>query len=140
MPPVKALSEISAKWSRVAPTRQEDYAKGVASPRVPWEAASTAAEPAYKAGVQAAIAGNRYGAGVRLAGNAKWQRKAIELGPSRFASGTQAAQPDYERGFGPFRAAIEATTLPPRGPKGDPRNIERVRVMAGALSAAKKRT
>jgi hypothetical protein len=32
---------------------------------------------------------------------------------------------------------IESIQLPPRGPKGDPRNIERVRVIAQALRARK---
>jgi len=140
MPPIKPISDIAAKWARVAPTRQEDYLKGVTNPRIPWDAAAAAADSQYKAGVQAAISGNRFTAGIRAAGNAKWQRKAVELGPSRFATGTQAAAPDFEKGFGPFRQVIESTTLPPRRPKGDPANIERVRAMANALSAARKRT
>lgn len=139
MPPIKPLNEISAKWSRVAPTRQEDYQKGVASPRVPWDTAAANADAAWKQGTTAAVAAGRYVAGVRAAGNAKWQRKASELGPSRFATGTQAATPDYEKGFGPFRQVIESTTLPPRRQKGDPGNIERVRTMAAALAAAKKK-
>jgi hypothetical protein len=140
MPPIKAITDIGEKWARVAPTRQDDYLKGVQAPRVPWEAAATAANPAFEAGVQAAITAKRFPAGVRAAGNAKWQRKAAELGPARFATGTQAARPDYEKGFGPFRQVIESTTLPPRRPKGDPGNIERVRTMAAALRAAKTRT
>lgn len=140
MPPIKPISDIAEKWARVAPSRQDDYLKGVSAPRTAWEAAATAADPQYKAGVQAAVAGNRFTAGVRAAGNAKWQRKAIELGPGRFATGTAAARPDFEKGFGPYRAVIESTTLPPRRPKGDPGNIERVRKMAEALAAAKKRS
>jgi len=140
MPPIKPISDIASKWARVAPTRQEDYLKGVQSPRVQWEPAATAADPQYKAGVQAAVAANRYTAGIRTAGNAKWSRKAIELGPSRFATGTQAAQPDFEKGFGPYRTVIEGVTLPPRRPKGDPGNIERVRAIASALTTAKRRT
>lgn len=139
MPPIKPLQAISEKWARVAPTRQEDYLSGVSNPRVAWDQATTAADPAYKAGVQAAIAGNRFTAGVRAAGNDKWQRRAKELGPSRFATGTQAAKPDFEKGFGPFRQVIESTNLPPRRPRGDPGNVERVRAMATALAAAKRR-
>jgi len=140
MPPIKPITDIAEKWARVAPTRQEDYLKGVQAPRVQWEAGATAADTAWKAGTTAAVAGSRFTAGVRAAGNAKWQRKATELGPSRFATGTQAARPDFEKGFGPFRQVIEATTLPPRRPKGDPGNIERVRTMAAALRAAKTRS
>lgn len=140
MPPIKALSDIAEKWARVAPTRAEDYSKGVQNPRTQWEVAATAADAAWKQGTTAAVSGGRFVTGVRAAGNAKWQRRSMELGPSRFGTGTQAARPDYEKGFGPFRQTIESTQLPPRKPTGDPGNIERVRQMAQALTAAKRRT
>jgi len=139
MPPIKSLAEIAEKWARVAPTRQEDYTKGVSSPRVAWDQAAIAADPSWKTGVQAAVTAGRFATGVRAAGNAKWQRRALELGPSRFATGTQAAKPDFEKGFGPFRQVIESTTLPPRRPTGDPGNIERVRAMALAWRNARTR-
>lgn len=140
MPPVKSLTDIAEKWARVAPTRQEDYAKGVTAPRVPWDTAAAGGDAAWKAGVGAAVAAGRFVTGIRAAGNAKWQRKAIELGPSRFATGTQAARPDYEKGFAPFRQVIESTQLPPRRPTGDPGNLERVRVMANALRVARTKS
>jgi hypothetical protein len=139
MPPIKSLAAISEKWARVAPQRSEDYLIGVQNPRVPWDTAAIAAEPQYASGVQAAIGRKAFSAGVRAAGNEKYRRRATELGPSRFATGTQSAKPDYEKGFGPFRQVIESTTLPPRKAKGDPGNIERVRAMAQALSAAKRK-
>lgn len=139
MPPIKPLADIAEKWSRVAPTRQEDYTRGLQNPRVAWDAAATAADASWKSGVQNAVTAGRFVSGVRAAGNAKWQRRALELGPSRFATGTQAAKPDYEKGFGPFRQVIESTQLPPRRPTGDPGNIERVRAMATALRNAKGR-
>jgi len=138
MPPIKPITDIAEKWARVAPTRQDDYLKGVRSPRTQWESAATAADPAYAQGVQAAITGKRFTAGIRAAGNAKWLRKAEELGPGRFATGTQAARPDFEKGFGPYRNVIEGVTLKPRRPKGDPGNIDRVRDIASALSRAKR--
>jgi hypothetical protein len=45
---------------------------------------------------------------------------------------------DYEKGFAPYRDVIEQTALPPRFPKRDPRNIQRVSAIATAL--AKKKT
>jgi hypothetical protein len=49
----------------------------------------------------------------------------------------QIAKDDYAKGFGPYANVIAATTLPPRYPKGDPRNIERVSAIAQALHQEK---
>jgi len=139
MPAVKSMSAIAEKWARVTPQRAPDYEAGIRSPKVDWAQATAAASNAYKEGVTKAITENRFEKGVKAAGTEKWQRKAIELGPSRYSQGVTVAQPDYEKGFAPFRDVIERTALPPRFAKGDPRNIDRVRVMAAALNAAKKK-
>lgn len=75
--------------------------------------------------------------GVQQAGDAKWQTAATGKGAERFGPGAQAGVGDYEKGVAKYLAVIEGTTLPPRGPKGDPRNFERVKVMANALRKAK---
>lgn len=135
MPAVKP--GYSEKWSRVTPQRAPDYESGVRSPRVDWQAATSAAEPAYQAGIQQAIAQKRYTKGVSARGTAGWQKKTIDKGMQRWGPGVQMAREDYERGFAPFAAVIERTTLPPRAAKGDPRNIERVAAVARALNQAK---
>ena len=43
------------------------------------------------------------------------------------------AQDLYATKMAPVLKIIETTTLPPRFAKGDPRNIERVKVLAAAL-------
>lgn len=139
MPPVKPMSAIAEKWARVTPQRAPDYETGVRNPKVDWAQATANAAGAYKEGVTKSITEGRFEKGVKAAGTEKWQRKAIELGPSRYSQGVTVAQPDYEKGFAPFRDVIERTALPPRFAKGDPRNIDRVRVMAAALNAAKKK-
>lgn len=137
MPPLKPTSDIAAKWARVTPQRTEDYRNGVSNPRADWASSTAAADQQWRDGITAAAGRGAFAAGVRAAGTQKWQAKAIEKGPTRFAEGVSLGAGDYERGFAPFRETIERTTLPPRGPKGDPRNIERVRVMSAALRARK---
>ena len=61
----------------------------------------------------------------------------MEKGPARFAQGVQIAQPAYQEGVAKYLQVISATALPPRGPKGDPRNLQRVSVLATALRKAK---
>ena len=133
MPAVKALDRISSKWARVASVSQPEYEEGVRNPRSDWAEKTKAAEGNYDRGVQQAIQQKRFGKGVARAGTAKWQKNSIEKGVNRWAQGIQVSQAAYEAGFQPYREVIMRTTLPPRGPKGDPKNIQRVAVMADAL-------
>jgi len=133
MPAIKSASEIAEKWARVTPGRATDYTKGIQNPKKDWATEAAAAEGRYKAGVTAAAGAGRYGKGVKNAGTGKWQEKAIKKGPSRFSEGVMLAQGDYEAGFTPYAELISRTELPPRGPKGDPANIQRVAAIAKAL-------
>lgn len=133
MPPVKSLARTAEKWTRVTSGATAEYKEGVENPSKDWETETKEAESRYEAGLQASLADKRFGKGVSNAGTAKWQRNASILGPARFATGVQHAKDNYAKGFSPYRDVIERTTLPPRGPKGDPANIERVRILAQAL-------
>lgn len=139
MPAVKPASAIAEKWARVTPTRDADYRAGIERPLRNWEEEAAAAEDRYVEGVTQAAQAGRYGQGVRAAGTAKWQRKALALGVQRWGPGVRVAQPDYERGFAPYRDVIERIELPPRRATGDPANIERVAAIARALHEAKVR-
>lgn len=139
MPPIKPIAVIAEKWERVTPQRVPDYKEGVQRPRRSWEDATVAAADAYARGVQEAIADNRFEGGVRRAGDRKWQEKTLAKGPGRWAEGVRISGPDYALGFEPYRDEIERIVLPPRGPRGAPENIERVRVIAEALHALKVR-
>jgi len=134
---IRPISDIAEKWQRVTPQRADDYKKGVESPLRDWEKNASAAEGAWEEGVQQAAADKRFGKGVKKAGTGKWQRKARDLGVPRWPQGIRVARPDYEAGFAPFRDEIEKTVLPPKGPKGDPRNYDRVRAIADALHKKK---
>ena len=138
MPPVKSLARSSEKWARQSQTAQPEYVAGVQNPRQDWADAAAGAAQNYERGVTQAIQEGRFASGVRAAGNQKWQSQTLAKGPTRWSEGIRLSTDQYERGFAPFRQVIENTTLPPRGPKGDPANIERVRVLAEALHNAKR--
>jgi len=133
MAEIKSLSAIREKWGRVTPGRTEDYKLGILNPRRDWETETAEAAERYKAGVDKAQANNMFAKGVKAAGTGKWKDRALKKGPGRFAEGVYIAGPDYEKGFQRFHATIERTTLPPKFPKGDPRNYERVRAIGVAL-------
>jgi len=137
MPEIKSADEISKKWIRVASTRSEDYKSGVQTPRKDWADATLAATASWKTAIATASSRGSWEGGVTKAGTAKWKAGAVGKGTQRWAPGIAAGQDAYKSGFAPYQEVISRTTLPARGPKGDPGNIERVRVLADALHATK---
>lgn len=137
MAEIKSLAAIREKWGRVTPGRTADYKLGIQNPRRDWETETLEASDRYKAGVDQAHAKGMFPKGVKAAGTGKWKDRALKKGPGRFAEGVYIAGPDFEKGFQPYHAVIERTTLPARFPKGDPRNYDRVREIGTALHEAK---
>jgi hypothetical protein len=137
MAEIKSMTAIRDKWTRVTPMRTEDYKIGVQNPKRDWADATEAQEDVWKMAITEAAAKGMFGKGVRSAGTNKWREGALTKGPGRFAEGVMVAGPDYEKGFRPYAEVIAATDLPPRFPKGDPRNIQRVSVLATALRKKK---
>ena len=134
---IRSVSSIADKWSSVTPGRASQYKAGVSNPLRDWAKEAEAAEGSYEAGVQAAIARKGFAKGVSRVGTDKWKRKAVDVGTMRWGPGVSAAKPDYEAGFAPYADTIASVKLPPRGSKGDPRNLERVAAIANALHAKK---
>jgi len=133
MPAIKPIAAIVDKYTRRAAGASQDYQTGVQAVQpTTWEANTGAAQQSWQAGVQQAAASGRFASGV-VGKGAKWQRKAVNVGASRYAPGVQAAGPDYQTGFQKYHDAIAGIQLDPRGPRGDPRNINRVAVLATAL-------
>lgn len=137
MPAIKDLGQAGAKWKRMAAAATPEYKFGVEHPRKDWATETKAAEGAYEAGIAASLADKRFGKGVDRAGTSKWQQGAIEKGVSRWAQGVGVSQAAYEQGVKPYFDVISRITLPKRGPKGDPNNIQRVAILAEALHAEK---
>ncbi len=130
MAEIRSSGDIARKWARVTPQRATDYREGVQRPRRSWEAAAAESNDTYTQAVTAAANEGRFAAGVRRAGDAKWASATTAKGPNRFAEGVQLGQDAYGRGFEPYRQTIESLNLPPRYPRGDPRNLERVSAVA----------
>lgn len=134
---VKDSASVAAKWSQRAGAASGDYTKGVQNTTKDWAADTTAAAPAWAAGVQAAVGNGAFTKGVNAAGTAKWKAMAASKGATRYPQGVQAAQPAYQAGIGPVLQVLGSLNLPPRGPKGDPGNINRVTAVTTALRKLK---
>jgi hypothetical protein len=134
---IKPLNRIAEKWGANSALAGDSYREGVQSPRRSWAAAAAGADDARRAGLAEADARNAFVTGVNAAGDAKWKNNATILGPARFRQGVQNAKPAFSAGFSKYHSVISGVTLPPRGPKGSPENIERVRAIADALHSAR---
>lgn len=129
----KSASAAADKWARRAAASTADYQSGVQTPSRDWATAAAAADPTYRAAVTDAANKGRFASGVRKAGSSKWQKGAVDKGVARWPQGIAVAQPDFATAIGEVLSTVSALTLPPRGIKGDPRNLERVRIIADAL-------
>lgn len=137
MADIKSLDKIASKWSEVTPQRAGEYQSGVQSPKKSWSQATGDAAENYNAGVSEAISRGAFAKGVSAAGDSAWQKGALEKGVSRWPQGVRLGKSKYNQGFAPYHAAISSVTLSPRGPKGDPRNYDRVREIGEALHETK---
>ena len=140
MADIKPLEKVASKWAEVTPGRAGEYQSGVQSPRRSWAAATADAAENYNAGVQAAMSAGRFEKGVANAGDEAWRRGAIEKGVTRWPAGVRLGRGKYQQGFAPYHSAIAGLSLSPRGPKGDPRNYDRVRQVGEALHDVKAGT
>lgn len=139
MAAIKPIDQSADKWTRRAAVAAPDYQTGVENPRTDWADASVGADANYRAGVTAAAAAGRYSAGVRTAGSERWKSNSLKKGPGRFSEGVALAKDDWAKGFSPYREAISALKLPPRGPAGSPQNLQRVSAIATALRQLRER-
>ena len=137
MAEIKSIAAIQEKWGRVTPQRTEDYTLGIKNPKRDWAKSATDAKESHKAAMVAAAGNDSYAKGIAKAGTARWQDRAIRKGPGRFAEGVVVGAADYGTGFAPYADVIKATTLTPRFPRGDIRNLERVKVISQALRKKK---
>lgn len=134
MAEIRDVNAIARKWVRNSGNAGESYKEGVQNPRRNWKAATVASNAAWKAGVDAAKAADRYLANVQATPDGYQQQKAATLGADRYPGGVAASESRYAERFAPYAAVIKNTTLPARGPRGDVKNLERVKVMANALN------
>lgn len=137
MPAIRSLSTIKEKYGRVTPGKGPELEAGLKNPKKVWVDEAAAAASAWEGGVSDAIARGAFAKGVTEAGQAAYLDPALKLGVKRYRDGVTYGTDKYSKKFSPYREVIAGTTLPPRGPVGDPANIERVRVMAAALHDAK---
>lgn len=137
MADIKDLGYIQDKWRRRAAASQADYKAGTQRPRVSWQRATLEAADRWNQAITEAASRNAFGTGVSKVSDAEWQKGIQTKGVARWPQGIAAATDKYARKFAPYAEVIRNLQLPPRGPTGDPTNIQRVAAIAEALRRKK---
>lgn len=130
---IKPLATIVTKYVQRASGAGQAYIDGVNNPKQDWAQSTAASAQSWASGVQQAITDGRFVNGVNSAGDAKWSTRSTTIGATRYPSGITAGQTLYQQGIQPFLQTLSTLNLPPRGPKGDPANINRVTAVNTAL-------
>jgi len=134
---LRSIETIRDKWRNRATAAAPDYQFGVSNPLNDWQANALAAKDAWRAGVTDAAGRDAYGKGVAKTPTAFWQKRTLDLGVSRYPDGVSKSVDVYESNFKPYYDALSKIELPPRGARGDPKNLERVRVIVQTLRSVK---
>lgn len=133
---VKSVESAAKKFVARAGAAVGDYKDGVNSTNDQAEKA-IASQGIYEAGIMDSISRGARVAGIEKAGNEKWKKNTIAKGGARFAAGVSAGSDAYTKGVKPYLDTLASLSLSPRGPKGSPENLERVRETNEALRQKK---
>lgn len=134
---VKDAASVAAKWTQRAGAAGPAYTAGINGTQKDWATDTAAAAGSWAAGVQTAAGNGSFAKGVTAAGTAKWKNKAANVGASRYPQGVAAATAYYQSGISAVLQVLQGVNLPPRGPKGDAANLNRVSAVTIALRKMK---
>jgi hypothetical protein len=134
---VKDAASVAAKWTQRAGAAGAAYTAGINTTTKDWATETANAAQSWSAGVQAAAGNGSFAKGVNAAGTSKWKTKAAGVGAARYPQGVQAATQYYQNGITAVLQVLSSLTLPARGPKGDPGNLNRVSAVTTALRKMK---
>ena len=134
---VPDIASVASKWLQRAQQSSAYYAEGTRGKGGLWEANARAAADTYAQGVQAAIGMGSFERGIATAGATAYDRGVAQKGTQRWAPGVAAGQDKYSSKMSAVLGVISGVTLPPRGPRGDAGNYERVRAVGEALHEAR---
>lgn len=130
---VPSATNAAEKFARRGQAAQQDYEAGVeGASDSDWQQGSESGAQNWASGVQDAIANDAFARGVRNP-SASWKERTLELGTGRFGQGIQASQGKYATAIQPFFDALEALSLPPRGPRGSGENFNRSQTVGQRL-------
>ena len=135
--PVKDAATAAKKFATRGAAAGGDYANGVRGAGARWQTNAKAGAQNFAQGVQDAITNGRFEKGIDKSGAAHFEDRAVNVGAQRFPQGIQLAESKWAEKTQPYLQTIANINLPPRGPKGDPRNQARSQMVADVLRKKK---
>jgi len=129
------IDRTTKKWIGRARVARPDYEAGVKDPKEPWLEQAIKAKDTYKAAVTAPEIPDLFIRGIKRAGKARWEDMALKKGADRFVPGVELSEPYYRGQMTDILGEIEKIVLPARQPRGDIRNLDRVKKIFEGLHA-----
>ena len=126
MPRGITAQEASARLESAGFANADRYAKGVQGKGGAWFSGASKAGANYQQGVQAAIAADKFGKGVRDAGSQSYDLGVTQKGTANWPTGMQQAGGKYQRKIAKFQPLWDQALPTPGGPKRSPANVKRM--------------
>jgi len=130
---IPTAEDVAKKYVDVTPGRAKYYEIETPKAADDWFARTIEAAATYKTAVQVPNIDKLFSGGVKRVGAAKFKRKVEAVGVARYGPGVRAAEQDMREGIAPYLEELARIDVPARKPRGDPANLERVRVIFDAL-------
>lgn len=127
---VKSAAESQKNYEDSTALVGTRYTAGVNT--ATWQAEALKAQPLYEAQMSNPTILARRTKGIQKVSDSSWRTDTIAKGASIIAARMKAAAPKQIAGYAPYRAALEALTLPDRSP--DP--MQNLIARAGAVVQA----
>jgi len=136
MPPIKDLTSAAQKWSRNAGAASTEFAANAQASADKWARGAQGAGANFRQAISAGNIQAKCERGIAKAAQlGRFARKLAAVGSGRYSEGVGQSQQDWSTGFEPYHGVLQTVSLPPRAPRGDARNYERVKAIGQALNA-----
>lgn len=126
MPRGITAQEAAARLESAGFANAARYTKGVQGKGGAWFSGASKAGANYQQGVQAAIAADKFGKGVRDAGAAAYDSGVQQKGSQNWPTGMQQAGDKYQRKIAKFVPLWDQALPTPGGAKRSPANVKRM--------------
>ncbi len=128
---IRDTGSLAAKFVKRGQAAVDDWKIGVQQTTNSQSANAIAAAPRWQQALQGDAVLARFKSKLTAAGDGKWRDNAVKKGAEqgRFSGGIGAAGPAWAAGVTPVFDALRSLSLPDKGLKRSPQNLDRVRLV-----------
>ncbi len=139
---IRDVGSLALKFVRRGQAAVDDWKTGVQQTTKSQSGEAIAAASRWQQALQGDAVLSRFKSKLTAAGDGKWRDNAVTKGATqgRFAGGIGAAGPAWAAGVTPIFDALRSLSLPDRGLKRSPQNLDRARIVIEAEAKAAGKT